>query len=76
MPTLAEMRQLLRAGMSRDEFFAALDSLLDRAGGLRLRGYGTDLVGVPVAEGGELLCFVKDTLTYVEYNGGIFLEAP
>jgi hypothetical protein len=33
------------------------------------------VVSLPVAEGDELLCFVIDgRLTYVEYQGGIFLE--
>jgi hypothetical protein len=33
-----------------------------------------NLVGLPVAEGGELLCFLSEVLTYVEYEGDIFLE--
>jgi len=34
------------------------------------------LLSIPVAEGGDLLCFLpRGKLTYVEYNGDIFLEA-
>jgi hypothetical protein len=74
LPTLDEMRAILRAGMPRHEFFGVLDELAERPGGLRLIGHGDKLVGVPVAEGDELLCFVDETLFYVEYRGGIFLE--
>ena len=35
LPTLDEMRVVLRAGMTRDEFFFALDDLAGRPGGLR-----------------------------------------
>lgn len=75
-PTLAEMRGLLRAGMTRDEFFAVLDELVVERG-LRMSLPTADerLVGLPVAEGGELLCFLTDgALNYVEYQGGVFLE--
>jgi len=75
-PGLDEMRTLLRAGMTRDEFFAVLDDIaMDR--GLRISMPTNDdrLVALPVAEGGELLCFLPHgVLDYVEYKGGIFLE--
>jgi hypothetical protein len=75
-PSLDEMRALLRAGMTRDEFFAVLDDLVIERG-LRFSLPTADdrLVGLPVAEGGELLCFLPaGALNYVEYKGGIFLE--
>lgn len=75
-PSLDEMRTLLRAGMTRDEFFDVLEALtLER--GLRMSMPTNDdrLIGLPVAEGGQLLCFLPDgVLNYVEYEGGIFLE--
>ena len=77
LPTLDEMRTVLRAGMTRNEFFLALDELAERPGGLRFGSptADTNIVSIPVAEGSELLCFLTgDALTYVEYNGGIFLE--
>lgn len=70
------MRALLRAGMSRDEFFAVLDELVVERG-LRVSLPTADerLVGLPVAEGGELLCFLPEkVLSYVEYQGDVFLE--
>ena len=74
LPTLAQMRDCLRAGMPRDEFFRALDGMAESTG-LRVGG-SPDCVRLPVAEGGELLCFViAGELAYVEYKGGIFLEA-
>ncbi len=75
-PTLAEMRALLRAGMSRDEFFAVLDDLaMDRGLRVSLPSADERLVGLPVAEGGELLCFLPEgVLNYVEYQGDVFLE--
>jgi hypothetical protein len=75
-PGLDEMRKLLRAGMTRDEFFAVLDDLAGERG-LRISLPTNDdrLVALPVAEGGELLCFLPEgALNYVEYEGGIFLE--
>jgi len=75
-PTLAEMRGLLRAGMTRAEFFGVLDDIVIERG-LRLSLPTNDdrLVALPVAEGGELLCFLPTGfLEYVEYKGGIFLE--
>lgn len=75
-PTLAEMRTLLRAGMTRDEFFDALEELVVTRG-LRIKLPTADdrLVALPVAEGDDLLCFLPDGfLNYVEYKGGIFLE--
>lgn len=70
------MRALLRAGMSRDEFFAALDELVvDRGLRVSLPTADERLVGLPVAEGGELLCFLPEgVLNYVEYQGDVFLE--
>lgn len=62
--------------MTRDEFFAVLDELVVERG-LRMSLPTADerLVGLPVAEGGELLCFLTDgALNYVEYQGGVFLE--
>lgn len=76
MPTLAEMRAKLRAGMSRDEFFTVLDEIVIERG-LRLSMPTNDdrLIALPVVEGGELLCFLPDgTLNYVEYQGDVFLE--
>lgn len=75
-PRLAEMRTLLRAGMARDDFFAVLDELAVTRG-LRMSLPTADdrLVALPVAEGGELLCFLPaGVLNYVEYQGDIFLE--
>jgi len=75
-PTLAEMRTLLRAGMTRDEFFTVLDEIVvERGLRLRLPTNSDTLVALPVAEGGELLCFLPTgVLNYVEYKGDIFLE--
>lgn len=78
------MRARLRPGMSRDELFAVLDELAVERG-LRVRLPTSDqrLIALPVAEGGELLCFVyrpflswpgSEVLRYVEYEGDIFLE--
>lgn len=75
-PTLAEMRERLRPGMSHDEFFATLDEIVVERG-LRMSMPTNDkrVIALPVAEGGELLCFLPDgVLTYVEYKGGVFLE--
>lgn len=77
LPSLQQMRQLLRAGMSREEFFAVLDELVERPGGLQFGSPtgSSDLISLPVAEGDQLLCFLTDgRLTYVEYQGDIFLE--
>lgn len=77
-PTLDEMRAKLRAGMTRDEFFTVLDEIVVERG-LRMSLPTNDdrLVALPVAEGGELLCFLPEgVLNYVEYEGGIFLEKP
>ena len=75
-PTLAEMRTLLRAGMTRDEFFTVLEDIVVTRG-LRYSLPTNDnrLIGLPVAEGGQLLCFLPTgVLNYVEYEGDIFLE--
>jgi len=75
-PSLEEMRTLLRAGMTRDEFFDVLEELTITRG-LRMSMPTNDdrLIGLPVAEGGQLLCFLPEgVLNYVEYKGGIFLE--
>lgn len=63
--------------MSRDEFFSVLDEIVIERG-LRLGAPTNDdrLISLPVAEGGELLCFLPEgVLAYVEYQGDIFLEA-
>lgn len=75
-PGLDEMRRLLRAGMTRDEFYTVLEEIVVERG-LRMSMPTNDdrLIGLPVAEGGELLCFLPEgVLNYVEYKGGIFLE--
>lgn len=75
-PGLEEMRTLLRAGMTRDEFFAVLDDLaMERGLRMSLPTNDDRLVALPVADGGELLCFLPaGVLNYVEYKGDIFLE--
>jgi len=76
LPSLDHMRSVLRVGMTRDEFFKACDDLM---GKYRLRlsvpaPPSNDLVGIYVAEGDTLLCFlIEDRLTYVEYRGDVFL---
>lgn len=75
-PTLAEMRERLRPGMSKDEFYTTLDEIVVERG-LRMSMPSNDdrVIALPVAEGGELLCFLPEgVLTYVEYKGGVFLE--
>jgi hypothetical protein len=78
LPSLARMREVLRVGMSKAEFFQACDDLMDELGGLKLSSPGVteNLVGIYVAEGGQLLCFLSDEkgLSYVEYEGDVFLE--
>ncbi len=75
LPNLAKMRAVLRAGMTSDDFYFALDELTLEQGGLRFRSV-SKVVMIPVEEGDELLCFVYDgALQYVEYRGGIFMEA-
>ncbi|HEY0136168.1 MAG TPA: hypothetical protein VGB85_18915 [Nannocystis sp.] len=62
--------------MTRDEFYTVLDEIVVERG-LRMSLPTNDdrLVALPVAEGGELLCFMPTgVLNYVEYKGGIFLE--
>jgi hypothetical protein len=73
--TLHEMRSKLRAGMSREEFFAALDAIVEERGlCFGLPTADERVIAVPVKEGGELLCFLPHgRLEYVEYRGGIFL---
>lgn len=75
-PSLAEMRALLRAGMTRDEFFTVLDEIaIGRGLQMSMPTADERLIGLPVAEGGELLCFLHEgALNYVEYKGGVFLE--
>lgn len=70
------MRKVLRAGMSRDEFFKACDDLSEnfelRVG---MPSASRDLVAISVLEGDALLCFLTGgKLSYVEYRGGVFLE--
>jgi hypothetical protein len=77
LPPLAHMRTVLRFGMTRDEFFAACDDLMEnyqlRVGSPTL---DMNLVSIAVEEGDQLLCFIGDgTLVYVEYRGGVFLDA-
>lgn len=75
-PTLEEMRAKLRPGMSREELFAVLDEIAEERGlSVGLPTVDERLISLPVLEGGELLCFIPEgILTYVEYQGGIFLE--
>jgi hypothetical protein len=76
LPDLGHMRSVLRAGMTREELFQACDDLMeDHRLQLNLPAAPrTDVVGIHVAEGDMLLCFLsEDRLTYVEYRGGIFL---
>lgn len=71
------MRTVLRFGMTRDEFFAACDDLMENYQ-LQVGSPALDmnLVSISVKEGGQLLCFLGDgTLVYVEYKGGVFLDA-
>ena len=75
LPPLAHMRDVLRLGMTRDEFFTACDELMERD---QLRvgspSGSTTLVSIHVADGDALLCFLTGgTLTYVEYRGDIFM---
>jgi len=77
LPPLAHMRTVLRVGMTRDEFFAACDDLMES---YQLRvgspAASTTLVSIHVAEGDALLCFLHgpgNTLNYVEYRGGVFM---
>ena len=76
LPGLDHMRSVLRVGMTRGEFFQACDDLMDNYW-LRLSAPAlpsNDLVGIYVAEGDTLLCFlIEDRLTYVEYRGDVFL---
>ena len=76
LPPLDHMRKVLRIGMTRGELMAACDDLLEtfalRVGSPILND---KLISIGVAEGGALLCFMPDgALTYVEYEGGIFME--
>jgi hypothetical protein len=75
-PTLDEMRSRLRAGMSREEFFVALDELVvERGLCFGVPTADERVIALPVMEGGELLCFLPHgRLEYVEYEGGVFLE--
>ncbi len=76
LPSLDHMRSVLSVGMTRGEFFQACDDLMDNYR-LWLSAPAlpsTDLVGIYVAEGDTLLCFlIEDRLTYVEYRGDVFL---
>ncbi len=70
--SLDEVRSILRVGMMRDELFNACDDFLGKH---QLRLSLPDIpnhniVGIHVAEGEMLLCFLaEDRLTYVEYRG-------
>lgn len=75
LPPLAHMSTVLRFGMSRDEFFAACDDLMEhytlRVGSPTL---DMNLVSIAVAEGDSLLCFLNEAgLSYVEYRGDEFI---
>ena len=74
MPSLAEMREKLRAGMTHGELFLVLDDLADEGLRFSLPTASKDVISLPVADGGELLCFIKERLEYVEYQGGTFIE--
>ena len=75
MPSLNSLRVKFRAGMSRDEFFAACDELLEE--GPLCVGSPTmseDLVSIKVDEGDEVLFFLAGgRLDYAEYRGDVFL---
>ena len=76
LPPLDRMRTVLRIGMTREELMLACDELLEtyapRVGSPIL---DDKLISIGVAEGGVLLCFLPEgELTYVEYEGGIFME--
>jgi hypothetical protein len=69
------MKTVLRIGMTKDEFFAMCDDLMEsfelKVGSPTI---STDLVSIYVAEGDVLLCFLTgDKLSYVEYKGDIFM---
>src|SRR5262249_39383595 len=76
LPSLDHMRSVLRVGMTSGEFFQACDDLMANYQ-LRLSvpvPSPTDLVGIHVAEGDTLLCFlIEDRLAYVEYLGDVCL---
>jgi hypothetical protein len=78
-PTLEDLRTTFRAGMVKDEFFDACDSLLERFGGLRMGtpSASETLISIHVAEGDSVYFFLSDEgLVYAEYRGGIFLGEP
>lgn len=77
LPPLDHMRTVLRIGMTKDEFYAACDDLMEN---YQLRvgspAASMSLVSIHVAEGDALLCFLSgegDTLAYVEYRGDVFM---
>jgi hypothetical protein len=76
LPGLGHMRSVLRAGMTREELFQACDDLMEDHR-LQLNvpaAPQTDVVGIHVAEGDMLLCFlIEERLAYVEYRGDVFL---
>lgn len=77
LPSLDHMRSVLRVGMTKEEFFQACDDEILGKYQLRVslpNRPRTDIVGIHVAEGDKLLCFlIEDRLTYVEYRGDVFL---
>jgi hypothetical protein len=76
LPTLAHMRTVLRIGMTRDDFFRTCDDLMDRFT-LQVGSPALDpnIVTISVEEGGKLMCFLHEAaLSYVEYEGDVFLE--
>lgn len=77
MPKLEELRATFHAGMTKDDFFEACDSMLERFGGLRMGmpSANDNLISIHVAEGDVVLFFFlsNDELGYAEYKGDIFL---
>lgn len=72
--TLEEMRAKVQSGMPREEFFWMLDELAEDGLRLRLPVASKDIIAIPVAEGGELLAFINERPTYVEYQGATFID--
>lgn len=75
LPPLDHLRTVLRIGMTRDEFYAACDDLMES---YQLRigspAVSESLVSIYVEEGDAVLCFMPaGTLSYVEYKGDVFM---
>ena len=75
MPSLATLREKFRAGMNKEDFFAACDGLLeDGPLEMSLPAASEDLVAIKVDEGDRVLFFLTgDCLRYAEYRGDVFL---